>query len=463
MSLNTRLQQMSISSQRQSPQHQTTPRQVEAKPVLIVPGRGERTYINVAPVAVASKKQSGDVHLIRTYNDSAASRPPQLGSEASKIQSPNVPAIPRSQVVNRFLEPSYSTLLQLQNDLGAARQKKQLSQQPIKDNSVRSGSSLYANIGSNEYQYGVRSSDSQGSTTEEELLGLVHQGPNPDCRPAYYASPPSPVSSSYSELRQATHGVHPLGGYQYQHQRPASTSMAMMSNNYDSVYEPVIARGSQPPLLLSRQALMQHQQVLSNDFFGLCAKCGGKIVGEGSGCSAMGKLYHIHCFRCHNCQCLLQGKPFYALDGKPFCETDYINTLEKCCKCTNPILDRILRATGKPYHPQCFTCVACGQSLDGVPFTVDATNQIHCIEDFHRKFAPRCSVCAEPIMPEPGLEETVRVVALDRSFHVKCYKCEDCHLLLSSGGEGHGCYPLDDHVLCKQCNTKRIQVLTQKI
>lgn len=27
-------------------------------------------------------------------------------------------------------------------------------------------------------------------------------------------------------------------------------------------------------------------------------------------------------------------------------------------------------------------------------------------------------------MPEPGQEETVRVVALDRSFHIQCYKCE---------------------------------------
>ena len=62
-----------------------------------------------------------------------------------------------------------------------------------------------------------------------------------------------------------------------------------------------------------------------------------------------------------------------------------------------------------------------------------------------------------------GLEETVRVVALDRSFHVRCYNCEDCGLQLSSGDEGHGCYPLDDHVLCKQCNTRRIQLLTQKI
>ena len=27
-------------------------------------------------------------------------------------------------------------------------------------------------------------------------------------------------------------------------------------------------------------------------------------------------------------------------------------------------------------------------------------------------------------MPEPGQDETVRVVALDRSFHIGCYKCE---------------------------------------
>lgn len=27
-------------------------------------------------------------------------------------------------------------------------------------------------------------------------------------------------------------------------------------------------------------------------------------------------------------------------------------------------------------------------------------------------------------MPEPGREETVRVVALDKNFHMKCYKCE---------------------------------------
>ncbi|ETN59402.1 lipoma preferred partner/lpp [Anopheles darlingi] len=196
------------------------------------------------------------------------------------------------------------------------------------------------------------------------------------------------------------------------------------------------------------------------DSYGTCVKCGERVVGENTGCTAMDKIYHITCFTCQQCQINLQGKPFYSLDGKPYCEEDYLNTLEKCSVCLKPILERILRATGKPYHPQCFTCIVCGKSLDGIPFTVDATNQIHCIEDFHKKFAPRCCVCKHPIMPEPGQDETVRVVALDRSFHINCYKCEDCGLLLSSEAEGRGCYPLDDHILCKSCNAKRVQTLT---
>ncbi|XP_013794212.2 thyroid receptor-interacting protein 6-like [Limulus polyphemus] len=198
-------------------------------------------------------------------------------------------------------------------------------------------------------------------------------------------------------------------------------------------------------------------------FFGTCHKCGEKVLGEGSGCSAMDQLYHISCFTCSICQIQLQGKSFFAMDGQPYCEADYLNTLEKCCVCQHPILDRILRATGKPYHPGCFTCVVCGICLDGIPFTVDAHNQIHCIEDFQRKFAPRCCVCKGPIMPEQGEQETVRVVALDRSFHVKCYRCEDCGVQLSSEAEGRGCFPLDDHILCRGCNAQRVQALTSSI
>ena len=84
--------------------------------------------------------------------------------------------------------------------------------------------------------------------------------------------------------------------------------------------------------------------------------------------------------------------------------------------------------------------------------------QIHCIEDFHRRFAPKCSVCKDPIMPEKGQEETVRVVALDRSFHVSCYRCEDCNLQLTSDEEGRGCYPLDEYYQLRP-EAKRIKEL----
>lgn len=201
----------------------------------------------------------------------------------------------------------------------------------------------------------------------------------------------------------------------------------------------------------------------TEDYFGRCARCGDNVVGDGSGCIAMEQVFHVECFTCITCHARLRGQPFYALDKKSYCESCYISTLERCSKCSKPILDRILRAMGKAYHPRCFTCVVCNCCLDGVPFTVDATSQIHCIDDFHRKYAPRCSVCGEPIMPEPGQEETVRIVALDRSFHVNCYICEECGLLLSSEGEGRGCYPLDGHILCKSCSARRIQDLSAKI
>ncbi|XP_063518610.1 lipoma-preferred partner isoform X3 [Pongo pygmaeus] len=212
---------------------------------------------------------------------------------------------------------------------------------------------------------------------------------------------------------------------------------------------------------LTKKMLYDMENPPADEYFGRCARCGENVVGEGTGCTAMDQVFHVDCFTCIICNNKLRGQPFYAVEKKAYCEPCYINTLEQCNVCSKPIMERILRATGKAYHPHCFTCVMCHRSLDGIPFTVDAGGLIHCIEDFHKKFAPRCSVCKEPIMPAPGQEETVRIVALDRDFHVHCYRCEDCGGLLSEG-DNQGCYPLDGHILCKTCNSARIRVLTAK-
>ncbi|KRZ04889.1 Lipoma-preferred partner [Trichinella zimbabwensis] len=190
-----------------------------------------------------------------------------------------------------------------------------------------------------------------------------------------------------------------------------------------------------------------------------CSKC-GESISSGKACTALDQTYHVDCFTCIKCGEGLAGKSFYAVDQKPYCEKDYLDTLEKCSACNAPITEKMLRATGKPYHPSCFTCSSCNRCLDGVPFTVDSNGLVHCVNCFHEKYAPRCAICSKPIVPEEGNQESVRIVALDRSFHVDCYRCEDCGLKLTSKVEGHECYPLDNHILCKDCNINRVRQMT---
>ncbi|XP_061680470.1 lipoma-preferred partner isoform X2 [Syngnathoides biaculeatus] len=290
-----------------------------------------------------------------------------------------------------------------------------------------------------------------------------------------------PVAASYttaSTPSQPTFNVQDQQGYGrnepqlYQAAGPKKTYITDVPQNMDLYSSgPTIPpkSGAGPPAAhpedelerLTKKMLFDMDHPPSDEYFGRCASCGENVVGEGTGCTAMDQVFHVDCFVCMTCSGKLRGKPFYAVDKKAYCEPCYVNTLETCSMCSKPIMERILRATGKAYHPHCFTCVVCKRSLDGVPFTVDASNHIHCIHDFHKKFAPRCCVCSEPIMPAPGQEETVRIVALDRDFHVQCYRCEDCGCLLSEG-DNQGCYPLDGHVLCKNCNTGRIQALSAK-
>ncbi|XP_015756188.1 PREDICTED: lipoma-preferred partner homolog, partial [Acropora digitifera] len=164
------------------------------------------------------------------------------------------------------------------------------------------------------------------------------------------------------------------------------------------------------------------------DFVGICSKCGHKVSGEGDGCNAMDKLFHIKCFTCDKCGCQLTGKVFYKVDDQVLCEKDYMV-----------------------------------RKLDGVQFTVDNFNKVHCIEDYYRKYSPRCASCNQLIIPDEGQDETIRIVSMNKDFHVKCYICEDCNAPLSSEKGGSGCYPLDGHLLCQDCNAKRVQILTAEL
>ncbi|XP_062985066.1 zyxin [Elgaria multicarinata webbii] len=277
--------------------------------------------------------------------------------------------------------------------------------------------------------------------------------------PAPKQQPPAFTYAQHREKPQVQEKPHPVG------QPPAP--------RYTRTPVTLANTGSEPPrgnsaltmkeveeLEMLTQKLMKdmdHPSQAEASTSELCGLCNKALSRTQPAVRALDKLFHVECFTCFKCERQLQGQQFYNVDEKPFCEECYAGTLEKCCVCKQTITDRMLRATGNSYHPQCFTCVVCRKPLEGASFIVDKGNQPHCVDDYHRKYAPRCSVCTEPIMPEPGKDETVRVVALEKNFHMKCYKCEDCGKPLSIEADDNGCFPLDGHVLCRKCHTTRVK------
>lgn len=62
------------------------------------------------------------------------------------------------------------------------------------------------------------------------------------------------------------------------------------------------------------------------------------------------------------------------------------------------------------------------------------------------------------ITPVEGTEETVRVVSMDKDFHVDCYICEECGMQLTDEPDKR-CYPFDGHLMCRACHLQKIATL----
>ncbi|XP_029028910.1 actin-binding LIM protein 3-like isoform X1 [Betta splendens] len=89
-----------------------------------------------------------------------------------------------------------------------------------------------------------------------------------------------------------------------------------------------------------------------------CAGCGAEIK-QGQSLLALGRQWHVTCFKCRTCGCALTGE-YISKDGAPYCESDYHAQFGiRCESCKGFISGSVLEAGGKHYHPSCARCARC--------------------------------------------------------------------------------------------------------
>ncbi|KAL5969608.1 Zyxin [Taenia solium] len=137
---------------------------------------------------------------------------------------------------------------------------------------------------------------------------------------------------------------------------------------------------------------------------------------------ALAVRLHETCFTCYMCRTKLNPQGYYHSLHRLLCPTCVRDgAVETCENCQRPIGERIVRALGAPYHPACFVCSACHTHLDSKPFTVDVHGRPLCLDDFYKRYAPRCAACNRPIALEAGSHEARRVVVGNSNYHLLCY------------------------------------------
>eukprot|EP00058_Branchiostoma_floridae_P018282 XP_002603771.1 hypothetical protein BRAFLDRAFT_124661 [Branchiostoma floridae] len=108
--------------------------------------------------------------------------------------------------------------------------------------------------------------------------------------------------------------------------------------------------------------------------FSACAGCGDEIK-SGQALLALDKQWHLWCFKCTQCGCMLAGE-YMGKEGRPYCERDYQQLFGvKCAGCLTYITGKVLQlsveavlqddgsfseAGEKHYHPHCAKCAKCG-------------------------------------------------------------------------------------------------------
>ncbi|XP_073723010.1 actin-binding LIM protein 2 isoform X6 [Misgurnus anguillicaudatus] len=165
-----------------------------------------------------------------------------------------------------------------------------------------------------------------------------------------------------------------------------------------------------------------------------CQNCGKSCKGEVL--RVQNKHFHIKCFVCKVCGCDLAQGGFFVRQGEYICTQDYQRLYgTRCFSCEEFIEGEVVSALGKTYHPRCFVCASCKQ-----PFPAGGRvtfNGKECICENCSQPVPvnstatpqavhNCCGCGKEFKNEQSL------VALDKHWHLGCFKCKVCNKVLNA-------------------------------
>ncbi|XP_057210575.1 paxillin a isoform X2 [Triplophysa rosa] len=157
---------------------------------------------------------------------------------------------------------------------------------------------------------------------------------------------------------------------------------------------------------------------------GVCGACKKPIAGQVV--TAMGRTWHPEHFVCTHCQEEIGSRNFFERDGQPYCEKDYHSLFSpRCYYCNGPILDRVVTALDRTWHPEHFFCAQCG-SFFGPEGFHEKEGKAYCRKDYFDMFAPKCGGCARAILEN-------YISALNSLWHPECFVCRECFIPFVNG------------------------------
>ncbi|XP_028826853.1 paxillin a isoform X2 [Denticeps clupeoides] len=150
---------------------------------------------------------------------------------------------------------------------------------------------------------------------------------------------------------------------------------------------------------------------------GVCGACKKPIAGQVV--TAMGRTWHPEHFVCTHCQEEIGSRNFFERDGQPYCEKDYHNLFSpRCHYCNGAILDKVVTALDRTWHPEHFFCAQCGSFFGSEGFH-EKDGKAYCRKDYFDMFAPKCGGCARAILEN-------YISALNSLWHPECFVCREC-------------------------------------